>query len=113
MSKINNYLIIVSSTILLITFLGCKQNEVEYVIEEEVMVKILMDIHIAEAAAQQGVISQRDSLRNLYYNQIFELHSVSKEKYEEDMELLKRDAPRLSNIYDKVIDQLKERKEKL
>ncbi len=102
--------------LLISTFLitgGCQQNEMEYGIEEEVMVNILMDMHICEAASLQGDISQRDSLRNLYYNQIFKVHDVPKEKYEEDMEILKRDAKKLTELYDKVIDQLKQRKEEL
>ena len=77
------------------------------------MVKILVDIHIGEAASLQADISQRDSLKELYYDQIFEIHKVSKEVYEEDIELLKRDAKKLTTIYDKVIEQLKEKKAKV
>jgi len=90
--------------------LGCQQNDISYAIEEETMVKILMDMHVAEAATLQGDISQRDSLRKIYYDQIFEIHEISKKTYEEDMEVLKRDAKKLASIYDKVIEQLKQRK---
>jgi len=112
MSKIFNYL---NFTLIIgvLTALGCQQDEVNYVLEEEMMIKILVDMHIAEAAALQGDVSQRDSLRTIYYDQIFEIHEISKKTYEEDMELLKRDAKRLTNTYDKVIEQLKERKAQL
>lgn len=110
MSKIISLLIRISIVIFLA--ISCQDSEITYEIEEESMVKILVDVHISEAAAQQGDISQRDSLRTLYYNQIFDIHEVTKKSYEADMELLKRDAERLTKIYDKVIERLKERKEK-
>ena len=99
--------------IVLFILLGCQQDDISYAIEEEMMIKILADMHIAEAATLQGDISQRDSLRKIYYDQIFEIHEVPKETYEEDMDVLKRDAKKLASIYDKVIEQLKQRKEKL
>ncbi len=98
--------------ILVLAMVSCQENEAIYMLEEEKLIEILVDIHISEAAAQQGDISQRDSLRALYYDQIFKVHEVSKNNYEEDMELLKRDAERLTKIYDKVIENLKEKKEK-
>jgi len=111
MSKIFSYLK-KSLIIVFLIALGCQQNETSYAIEDEMMVKILLDMHIAEAASLQVDISERDSLRRIYYDQIFEIHEVPKKTYEEDMELLKRDAEKLASIYDKVIEQLKERKQK-
>ncbi len=113
MSKLFNPLIWIVSIITVSLIVSCQEKDASYKIEEEVMVSILLDIHVGEAATQQGDVSQRDSLRILYYNQIFEIHEVSKKVYEEDMELLKRDAEKLAELYDKVIERLKERKAEL
>ncbi len=112
MSKISYQLIMISTSLIIFLAASCQESEETYSIEEEKMINILVDIHISEAAAQQGDISHRDSLRTVYYDQVFEIHEVSKSKYEADMELLKRDAERLTQTYDKVIEKLKERKEK-
>ena len=89
------------------------EKPIGYQINDELWVKVLMDIHVAEAAAQQGDIATRDSLRQLYYHQIFEIHDVSKELYEVEMERLKKDPTKLNAIYDQVIHTMKERKKEL
>lgn len=72
-------------------------------IKEKELALILKDIHIAEAAIQNLVGLTKDSVGEIYYNQIMDLHGVKRVDFDTTMERLRKDPQRLIKIYDQVL----------
>jgi hypothetical protein len=75
---------------------------------EETLVRIMADLHIAEAATTGLTGFRKDSLLYLYYEQIFALHGVKRADYEHDIRLLSRDEDRMMRIVEEAEALLKE-----
>lgn len=75
-------------------------------IPEDKLIEILADAHVAEAAVQSLGGAQRDSLITTYYNQLFEIHQVSRQDFEACLEALERDPARMMEVYEKVTEHL-------
>jgi hypothetical protein len=90
---------------MLLSFSSC-QEEDAVLIEEEKLINVLIDMHIAEAASQKLYGEPKDSVINVYYDQIFDLHEVPKETFETYMEQLSTDPQQLHALYEKVIDKM-------
>lgn len=77
-------------------------------IPDDQLVEILKDVHIAEAAILNLPKEQRDSLALRYYSEIFRIHQVSKEDFDQSLKVLLVN-PRLSEaLYKRVSDRLAE-----
>ena len=48
----------------------------------------------------------KDSVSNVYYQQIFEIHGVTDSIFYKDLEMLRSDAKRLEEIYNQVIEKI-------
>lgn len=81
-------------------------------IEIDKLENILTDVHVAEAAMQYTADEKRDSLEEVYYNQIFEIHDVTREEFMECMKILETNPRQGSIIYQNLMDGLEERKNK-
>lgn len=77
-------------------------------LSEETLVRIMADLHIAEAATTGLTGFRKDSLLYLYYEQIFALHGVKRADYEHDIRLLSRDEDRMMRIVEEAEALLKE-----
>lgn len=88
-------------------FLSCN-DQTPLLLEEEKMVDVIKDIHIAEAAMQNLVDLTKDSIGEIYYQQVFEIHQVDKADFDSSMSILRKDPERLGFIYDKVLVELEE-----
>lgn len=58
----------------------------------------MADISIAEAATTGLNGYAKDSLTQAYYKQVFEMHGVTLEAYEQDLRILARDLARMEVI---------------
>ena len=61
-----------------------------------------MDVHLAEVALQQVGKLNRDSMQEVYFEQIFTIHGVQKEDFEGTIEMMRRDPVLLREIYEEV-----------
>ena len=96
-----------------ITFLfSCKEEEIPLPISEEQLIPILVDVHIAEAAVQNVRYEIKDSISDIYYEQIFTIHKVEEKDFYETMDHLKRDAIKLEAIYAQVLEELSKKEAK-
>jgi hypothetical protein len=84
-----------------------KQIEVLPISEPE-LIKILADIHLAEAAFQNLSTSTKDTLAYQYYDQVYQIHEVEKENVDSCIAILNRNPERFYNIYAKVQEFLLE-----
>jgi len=91
--------------VLFLIFSSCKED-VKLTIDEELLIKVIVDAHLAEAALQNLTKARKDSMATLYYNQIFQIHEVSQETFETNMNILKAHPHVAESVYEKVIDQL-------
>jgi hypothetical protein len=95
------------SLILFVSFLfSCGPKPAVLPIEKERLIPILVDVHIAEAAVQSLRKQEKDSVIQVYYDQIFEIHKISEDDFYASMEVLKQDAYQLEQIYEVVLEEV-------
>ena len=87
---------------------SCKKEKETLPIPEPELIKILADIHLAEAAFQNLSSSTKDTLAYQYYDQIYQIHEVQKENVDSCIAIMNRDPKRFFDIYAKVQDFLLE-----
>jgi len=87
---------------------GCRQAK-RQAIPEEKMINILIDVHLIEASLLGYSNEQKDSLTQLYYQQIYEIHSISEEEFLNEMKYLKRHPDYLAQLYEQVLEGIGKR----
>jgi len=95
--------------VLMVILTACEEKKEPKLIpdfSEEKMVLVLKDIHLAEAAVQQERTNTKDSLLTIYYDYIYEIHDITKEDLERNMEAWFGDAEATDKLYQKVIESL-------
>lgn len=70
--------------------------------EEQKIVEILADVHYAKSASRINIRLNRDSLFEIYSKQLFEIHEISKQDYEEIVSVLESDLGEYYRIEQKV-----------
>lgn len=86
----------------------------EPVLSEDKIKIILKDIHVAEALLTE--VSDRrtkDSLARLYYKQIFYLHDVKQEEFDQSMNAWFTNPAGLDSLYQEVLKELETEKRAL
>lgn len=96
---------------LLLTLSACNKDQEKLPIREEKMIDILVDVHVAEAAMQELSSVIRDSLGEVYYGQIFEIHDITEEDFNKTMYLIKQDPEHMERIYKEVLVELDKKME--
>lgn len=98
---------------LLCTMILCScYREIEYKtasIEEEKMIAIMADIHLAEGQIMQYTTltpGQRDSISAEHYQTVFKIHHVNSQDFETTMEAYMSNPEALSKLYEKVLEKL-------
>ena len=77
---------------------------------DEKIAQIMADLSVAHAATTGLAGYAKDSLLQVYFKQVFEIHSVSLENYEKDLRILANDLPRMERIVKQSEDLLTEGK---
>jgi hypothetical protein len=78
---------------------GCQWGSPEQPsIPEEKMVQVMADLATAEAAVNHLSGPLKDSLQKVYTAQVLEMHHLSLENYEKNLQLYARDIPTLERI---------------
>lgn len=93
----------------LLLFVACQKEKVpELNIPEATLIDVLFDIYIAEVAIQPVFEMDKDSVAHHYYDQIFTIHDVERENFIKDINILRANPELTQDIYQKVIERLKE-----
>lgn len=100
------YLFLVLFSISLLV--SCSKKVEVLPIPEPELIKVLADIHLAEAAFQNLSTSAKDTLAYQYYDQVYQIHEVEKENVDSCIAILNRDPKRFFEIYGKVQEFLVE-----
>jgi len=107
MTRIINYWLIISA---FFCFAACTESESTLPIDEEKLKEILIDVHLAEAALQPIISVKKDSLTDLYFSQVFEIHQVHPVDFEASMEILQKDPDRMRKLYRELTEEVKKKK---
>jgi len=97
------YLFIV---LLMSTVFACNEKTEELRIPPETLVEVLADVHLVEGALLSIRPAQKDSLKKLYYSQVYEIHEISDKDFEHDIKILKFNPKKMERIYEKVMEEL-------
>ena len=90
----------------LLFFYACEEKPIPLSIPEDKMIDVLVDVHFAESAMNNIYKHKKDSLATLYYGQIFEIHGINQNVFDENMQILQRDADKLDAVYEQVLERL-------
>lgn len=107
------YRAILFKLMLLLVFVACTKKTEQLSLEKEVLIQVLADVHLAEGALLSVRPAQKDSLKEVYYNHIYEIHEVSFNDFEHDMKILKFNPKMMENIYEKVMEELNQKEKEL
>ena len=92
--------------LLLASVVSCGPEPTPIPMDEDKLVEVLIDVHVAEAAVQMLRGATKDSVINAYYDQIFEIHGLSREDFETTMEILRTDPKRMEGLYSKIMNEM-------
>jgi hypothetical protein len=92
--------------ICLILFIVACQRDNKYTIPREKMALIVADLHVAEGATTFIEGSKKDSVLNIYYQQVFEIQGISKEEFDKNLETMKLDPEEMAKVYKIAADSL-------
>ncbi|MBV6438874.1 MAG: DUF4296 domain-containing protein [Haliscomenobacteraceae bacterium CHB4] len=79
-------------------FLSCKEKTEQPALPDEQISKIMADLFVAEAATNGLTGYTKDSLMQVYFKQVLEMHKVTKEAYEKELRLRIHDLKRMEAI---------------
>lgn len=85
---------------------SCGRETARPPIPEDKLIGALIDVHFAEAAVQSLRGATKDSVINLYYDQICEIHGLNREEFETTMEIYRNDPIRMEKLYTKVMAEM-------
>ena len=94
---------------MLCLFIVACTNPQEPVLTKNELIPVLIDLHFSEAVIQSFDRKAKDSMANIYYNQVFQIHGISKEDFDQSMEILRNDPIMTEIIYNAVVDSLESR----
>ncbi len=69
---------------------------------DEVMVKVLADLHIAEAALQRLAKPYKDTVSQRYYNEVAAIHGLSRSEIDSALTWLRDRPAEMNRIYEAV-----------
>ena len=93
-------------SIFLILLSSCKQQEQKLTIQDDTLINILVDLHIAEEMVNKFRMNQRDSARTLYLDEISQIHKYSKEEINSNVSTLQSNPDKAFKIYQDVYRKL-------
>ena len=97
--------------LILLLCTACLTKQPEQVpISEEALEKLLLDVHVAEAALSALQIgNSKDSLANLYYDQISRIHGIDREVLDSTLTILQRNPELTQEIYEKMLETMEKK----
>jgi hypothetical protein len=88
----------------LLFFTGCSKDE-SLPIERDKLIKVLLDVHIAEAAMVHLSTLNKDSVAGEYYRQVFQRHNLDQATFDSCIHILKRNPAMTDEIYERIAEE--------
>ena len=96
----------VFSLLLITLMLGACQEEEPFAFSEDdlKMVDVLIDVYTVDAAIRDySDLSEKDSLKRAYFDEIYQIHGVDKEWLDSERARLESDPVRMDSVYSKAL----------
>lgn len=90
---------------------GCRSKEAK--IDEDLLARVIADMHIADSGLQRQDKRLKDSMRNEYLDMISKIHSIDKMEIKAQVEKVMDDKEKHSKVYTRVIEILKEKEKEI
>jgi len=84
---------------------GCVDQKDPDLLPEDQLIRLITDAHLAEGALQNVGASELDSMTQLYYEQIFEIHGITEEEFKKNLDYLSRNSEYAERIYEQVVQE--------
>ena len=93
------------------TLLACTRQDKKapFPVPEAKMPAVLLDVHYAEAAMQNLYGDTRDSMAEVYYDQICAIHQIRREQLDEAMRRLRMEPDHMLAVYNRMLELMAER----
>jgi len=92
--------------VLFFIILSSCSEEKNIPLSDDKLAIVLRDVHIAETAVQHLRTADKDSLLNLYYQQVCTIHEIEREDLDSSIAILKRHPEWAHPQYEKVFEEL-------
>ena len=91
---------------MLLILFSCREEELPISLSEEKLMDVLIDMHMAEAMMNKLPSSDQDTVGEVYYRMIYREHEITKDEFDQSMNVLREDPVRLNGIYEKILERL-------
>lgn len=91
--------LIVIASVLLFFLLRSTPSAAHLPLEQEVVVDLLTDLHLAENVAQELLPEVRDSMKKIYFQRILTDHEVSADVFNQCIDFLNQHPDQLQTVY--------------
>jgi Domain of unknown function (DUF4296) len=83
-----------------------EKKEKQLTLSDDKMADVLVDVHIVEAALQDVNFRLRDSVKIVFYKQVYEMNGITEAQFVENIEIMNRQPKVISRVYTKVMEEL-------
>ncbi|MFT5832644.1 MAG: hypothetical protein ACI97N_000257 [Cognaticolwellia sp.] len=102
-------------TILIVFSFSCDDYKPKHgipTIDEETMAKMVSDIHIIEAYAQNVKATERDSVKSVFYQALFKVYDIDTTEFYKNQRLYYENPVATEKLYEDVLKILDEKNKK-
>ena len=85
---------------------GCEEKVEPYYFSDKEIKTILADIHTSEAALQSVFGKRKDSLRQVYMNDIYKIHHTDSLKIVRLLNKLREDPEKIEIVYQQLLEEM-------
>jgi hypothetical protein len=85
---------------------GCEKKAEPYDFSDKEIKTILADIHTSEAALQSVFGKRKDSLRQVYMNDIYKIHQTDSLKIVRLLNKLREDPEKIEMVYQQLLEEM-------
>lgn len=103
-ARVVNVLVLFVLTIVLLN--GCEEKAEPYDFSDKEIKTILADIHTSEAALQSVFGQRKDSLRQVYMNDIYKIHRTDSLKIVRLLNKLREDPEKIETVYQQLLEEM-------
>lgn len=103
-ARVVNVLVLFVLTTVLLN--GCEEKAEPYDFSDKEIKTILADIHTSEAALQSVFGKRKDSLRQVYMNDIYKIHRTDSLKIVRLLNKLREDPEKIETVYQQLLEEM-------
>jgi len=90
----------------IVLLIGCEKKAEPYDFSDKEIKTILADIHTSEAALQSVFGKRKDSLRQVYMNDIYKIHHTDSLKIVCLLNKLREDPEKIEMVYQQLLEEM-------